>query len=147
MPTSTHATATVRTLYIWFLTNLGGTGWLVIDFCRESPSDVAVPLIIGLTAALLSLAAVPFAIPFFALAQTVCTGWRCRLAAGAVAVLGFLAGNYLLVEMLPIGPASSLFIISRPYLAAALLAVAWMYRPRLLLAPVQHRYPYERAPL
>ena len=63
MPTTTlstaQATATGRTLHIWFLSNLGGTAWLVFDFCHDSMADVAVPLIIGLMAALLSLATVP----------------------------------------------------------------------------------------
>lgn len=130
MSTPYQATATARTLRIWFLTNLGGTGWLVLDFCRESPSDVAVPLIIGLMAAVFSLAAVPLAIPFFALAQRLCTGWYCRLVALAVVALGFAAANYLLMNLLPLGPVSSLLKISQPYLGAALLAVAWLYRAR-----------------
>ena len=129
-----HATATSRTLTTWLLSNLGGTLWLVIDFCRDSPTDIGIPLIIGLMAALISLSTVPFAIPFFALGQRLCTGWHCRLMAlmGVVAV--FSLGNFLLLNFLPIGPASSLLSLSRPYLGAAMLAVIWLYRPRPVLA-------------
>ena len=130
MPTTSQATATARTLRIWLLTNIGGTGWLVLDFCRDSPTDIPVPLIIGLMAALLSLAAVPLAIPFFALAQRHCAGWKCRLTALAVVLLGYSAGNYLLMNLLPIGPVSSLLSVSQPYLIAAVLSVIWLYRPR-----------------
>lgn len=137
MSTSPQTTATARTLHIWLLTNLGGTAWLVLDFCRESPSDIEVPMIIGLMAAVLSLAAVPLAIPFFAMAQRYCTGWRCRLTALAVVVLGYAAGNYLLSNLLPAGSISSLLSISQPYLAAAVLAVMWLYRPRPLLKPAR----------
>lgn len=130
MSTSSQATATGRTLHIWLLTNLGGTAWLVLDFCRESPSDAMVPLIIGLMAGVLSLVAVPLAIPFFAVAQSYCTGWRCRLTALTVVILGYAASNYLLINLLPIGPIGSLLSISQPYLVAAVLAVMWVYRPR-----------------
>jgi hypothetical protein len=130
MPTSSHTTATARTLSIWLLTNLGGTAWLVLDFCRESPADIVIPLIIGLMAAGLSLAAVPLAIPFFAMAQRYCSGWRCRLSALVVVVLGYAASNYLLLHLLPLGPINGLLSISQPYLVAAVLAVMWVYRPR-----------------
>jgi hypothetical protein len=133
MPTSPHPTATARTLRIWLLTNLGGTAWLVLDFCRESPSDIMVPLIIGLMAALLSLLAVPLAIPFFALTQLYCSGWQCRLSALAVVVAGFVASNYLIINTLPVGPVSSLLTISQPYLVATVLAVMWIYRPEYSL--------------
>lgn len=130
MSTSPQTAATTRTLSIWLLTNLGGTAWLVLDFCRDSISDAAVPLIIGLVAAVLSLVAVPLAIPFFALAQNHCTGWRCRLTALAVVLVGFAGSNYLLLHLLPIGPVSSLLSITQPYLAATVLAVMWVFRPR-----------------
>lgn len=133
MSTSPQSTATARTLSIWFLTNLGGTAWLVLDFCRDSPADAVVPLIIGLVAAGLSLLAVPLAIPFFALAQIYCTGWRCRLTALAVVVAGFAASNYLLMSLLPLGPISSWLGMSQPYLVAAVLAAMWVYRPQPML--------------
>ena len=129
------STATLRTLSIWLLTNIGGTTWLVLDFCRDSVSDVMVPLIIGLMAAVLSLLAVPLAIPFFALAQRACTGWRCRLTALMVVILGFAAGNFVLLNLLPLGPVNSLLTVSEPYLVAAVLAAMWVYRPQPLLRP------------
>ncbi|WP_460557113.1 hypothetical protein [Hymenobacter daeguensis] len=132
MSTFPQTTATARTLRIWLLTNLGGTSWLVLDFCRDSPSDIVVPLIIGVMAALLSLAAVPLAIPLFAVAQRYCTGWSCRFMALAVVVLGYAASSYLLLILLPIGPISSLLSISQPYLVATVLAVMWAYRPNQL---------------
>ena len=137
MLTSPQATvtATVRTLYIWLLTNIGGTGWLVMDFCRDSVSDVAVPLIIGLVAALVSLAAVPFAIPLFVMAERFFTGWRCRIIALIVVVIGFSVGNYLLLNFLPIGPYTSLLSMSQPYLVATVQAVMWLYRPRPVFQP------------
>jgi hypothetical protein len=135
MSTSPQPTATARTLSIWLLTNLGGTAWLILDFCRDSPSDIAVPLIIGLMAAVLSLAAVPLAIPFFAMAQSYCTGWRCRLTALLVVMMGYAASNYLLLYLLPLGSVSSLLAISQPYLGAAVLAVMWLYRPQTMPKP------------
>ncbi|MBO2011403.1 hypothetical protein [Hymenobacter negativus] len=152
MSTATRTSATARTLAIWFLTNLGGTTWLVIDFCRESPTDAAVPLIIGLVAAIISLIGVPLAIPFFALAQAYCTGWRCRLTALVVVLLSFAIGNYLLINMLPIGPVSSLLSISKPYLVATVLAVMWVYRPRpaakqSLAWPPQSAHVTRRVPI
>ena len=135
MSTVSQPTATARTLSIWLLTNLGGTAWLILDFCRDSPSDIVVPLIIGLMAAVLSLAAVPLAIPFFAMAQSYCTGWRCRFTALLVVMMGYAASNYLLLHLLPLGPVSSLLTISQPYLVAAVLAVMWLYRPQPMPTP------------
>jgi hypothetical protein len=137
MSTSTHATATIRTFHLWLLTNLGGTGLLVMDFCRDSATDIAVPLLIGFVAALLSLVAVPLAIPFFALAQRQCIGWHCRLVALAVVIIGFCAANYLLFSLLPLGSLNNILSMSQPYLGAALLALAWLYRPQPALQPVR----------
>ena len=134
MPTSaqlsTPLTATACTFLIWLLSNLGGTTWLVIDFCRYSPQDFAVPLVVGLMAALLSLATVPLAIPVFSLAQRQCTNWRCRLLVLATVLLVFALGNFALLSLLPIGPAGILLRFSWPYLGTALLAALWVYRPR-----------------
>jgi len=134
MPTSaqlpTQPTATGRTLTVWLLSNLGGTAWLVLDFCRYSPEDFAIPLVVGLMAALLSLATVPLAIPFFAMAQQQCITWRCRLLALAAVLLVFALGNFALLNLLPIGPASSLLRFSWPYLGTALVAALWVYRPQ-----------------
>ena len=144
MPTSAQrslqATATGRTLTVWLFSNLGGTAWLVLDFCRYSPEDYAIPLVVGLMAALLSLATVPAAIPLFALAQRQCTSWRCRLLALAAVLIVFAVGNFVLLRLLPIGPASSLLRFSWPYLGTALGAALWVYRPhpvrRQLAAPL-----------
>ncbi|GAA4025662.1 hypothetical protein GCM10022409_07080 [Hymenobacter glaciei] len=134
MPTSAqlsnHPTATSRTFLVWLLSNLGGTTWLLIDFCRYSPEDFAIPLVVGLMAALVSLATVPLAIPVFALAQRRCTNWRCRLLVLAAVLLIFALGNSALLQLLPIGPASSLLRFSWPYLGTALAAALWVYRPR-----------------
>ena len=140
MPTSAHLanqpTATGRTLTVWLLSNLGGTSWLVVDFCRYSPEDYAIPLVVGLMAALLTLATVPLAIPIFALAQRQCINWRCRLVALAAVLLVFALGNFTLLHLLPIGPATSLLRFSWPYLGTALLAALWVYRPR----PVRRQF-------
>ena len=127
---STARIATVRTLTVWLLSNLGGTTWLLLDFCRDSPEDFGIPLVVGLMAALLSLATVPLAIPVFALAQRQCTNWRCRLLVLAAVLLVFALGNFVLLRLLPIGPASSLLCFSWPYLGTALLAALWIYRPQ-----------------
>lgn len=66
--------ATTRTLHIWLLSNIGGTGWLLVDFCRDSTTDYAIALAIGAVAALVSLACVPLIIPFFALTNRFCVG-------------------------------------------------------------------------
>ena len=137
---ATAPTATARTLTVWLLSNLGGTAWLLVDFCRDSPEDFGIPLVVGLMAALLSLATVPLAIPIFALAQRQCTSWRCRLLAVAAVLVVFAMGNFALLHLLPIGPASSLLGFSWPYLGTALLAALWVYRPqpvhRLRAAPL-----------
>lgn len=140
MPTSAPflahpATATRRTLTVWLLSNLGGTLWLVLDFCRYSPEDFAIPLVVGMMAALLSLATVPLAVPIFVLAQRQCINWRCRLVALAAVLLVFALGNFTLLHLLPIGPAGSLLRFSWPYLGTALVAALWVYRPR----PAQRR--------
>ena len=126
----TLSTATGRALTVWLLSNLGGTSWLVLDFCRDSPEDYAIPLVAGLMAALLSLATVPLAVPVFALAQRQCTSWRCRLLVLAAVLLVFALGNFTLLHLLPIGPASSLLRFSWPYLGTALVSALWLYRPR-----------------
>lgn len=130
--TAAHSTATARTLRVWFLSNAGGTAWLMLDFGRDSPSDIGIPLFIGLMAAIISLASTPFIIPVFALAQRAHTGWRSRLVALAGVALAFALGNSLLLHLLPTGPTGDLFSISQPYLVAAALAVLWLYRPRTL---------------
>ena len=134
MPTSAQSfkklTATKRTLTVWLFSNLGGTAWLMFDFCRYSPEDYAIPLVVGLMAALLSLATVPLAVPFFAMAQRQCTSWRCRLVVLAAVLLVFALGNAALLHSLPIGPASSLLRFSWPYLGTALAAALWLYRPQ-----------------
>ena len=38
-----RSTATTRTLRVWFVSNVGGTGWLVLNFCRNSPVDIGTP--------------------------------------------------------------------------------------------------------
>lgn len=126
---STPTSATARTFYIWLLSNLGGTGWLLLEFGLEHPIDISVPLAMGVMAALISLVYVPFAIPLFALAQRACTGLRCRLVALAAVVLVFGLANFLLLHLLPLGSLSSVISVSKPYLLAALLAAAWVYRP------------------
>ncbi|MFD1469214.1 hypothetical protein ACFQ48_13350 [Hymenobacter caeli] len=128
----TASAATTRTLHIWLLGNLGGTGWLLLDFCRDCPTDFTIPLGIGAVAALLSLACVPLAVPFFAFTNryTWCIGWRCRLFAVLGAVLTFFVGNYLFVTLLPLDSIGHLFSITEPYLCASLLAVGWIYRAR-----------------
>ena len=134
MPTSARyfspLTATGRTLLVWLCSNLGGTTWLVLDFQRYSPEDLATPLVVGLMAALLSLATVPLAIPLFAMAQRQCNSWRCRLVVLAAVLLVFALGNFTLLHLLPIGPASSLLPFSWPYLGTALVAALWVYRPQ-----------------
>ncbi len=87
-------------------------------------------------AALISLAFVPLAFPFFILSRRVCTGWRCRVVAVAGGLLVFALGNFLLLKWLPIGSLNSLFSFSRPYLGAALLAMAWLYRSQAAAKPV-----------
>jgi hypothetical protein len=112
---------------VWLFTNLGGTAQLVAGFGLAKPADVKVPLLIGLVAALLSLAAVPLVVPVFALAQQACTGWRCRLTALAGVLLAFVAANGSCTGC----HWARLLSLTWPYLAAALLTVAWLYRPRL----------------
>lgn len=125
-----HPSALVRALQVWLFSNLGGTAALALDFGFDSHADLAVALVIGLMAALISLAYVPLAVPFLALSHRACTGWRCRLTAGLSVITVFMAANYLLLHILPIGSFSVLLNFSRPYLGAALLAVAWLYRPK-----------------
>lgn len=137
---ATCSSALGRTLRVWLLGNLGGTGLLTLDFSSKYPSDLAVPLVMGLMAALLSLALVPVAWPFFAMAHRACTGSRCRILALSGVLVVFAVSNVALLHWLPIGPFSTLLSFSRLYLGAAVLAVAWLYRPRpapaLLAQPV-----------
>ncbi|MGI4884358.1 MAG: hypothetical protein ACRYFR_05300 [Janthinobacterium lividum] len=130
--------ATTRTLHVWLLSNLGGTGWLLVNFCRDSPANCSVALAIGAVAALVSLACVPLITPFFALANRFCISWFCRTTAGVGAVVAFFLTNYLFLKFLPLGPLGSLLSVSGPYLCAALLAVAWIYRPAMAPARARH---------
>ncbi len=130
--------ATTRTLHVWLLSNIGGTGWLLVDFCRDNTTDYAIALVIGAVAALVSLACVPLIIPFFALTNRFCIGWFCRTTAVSGAVVAFFLANYLFLKLLPLGPLGSLLSISGPYLGAALLSVAWIYRPAPAPAPARH---------
>lgn len=118
-----------RNLHVWLLSNLGGTGWLLVDFCRGNPADYSIAQAIGAVTALVSLACVPLIVPFFALTNRFCIGWFCRTTAGVGAVVAFFLANYLLLKLLLIGPLGSLLSISGPYLCAVLLAVGWIYRP------------------
>lgn len=128
--TSYSPSALTRTFTVWLLSNLGGTGLLALDFSLENSGDLTVPMLVGLMAALISLAYVPLAWPFFALAQRTCAGWRCQLLGVAGVVAVFALANCLLLTWLQFGSFSNLLAFSRPYLGAALLAVAWLYRPR-----------------
>ncbi|GAA3982680.1 hypothetical protein [Hymenobacter antarcticus] len=128
-----------RTLYVWLFSNLGGTALLVLDFGLEHPGDVGVPLLIGLMTALISLAYVPLALPFFALAQRACVGWKCRILAVSGVIVVFGLANFLLLQWLPIGTLGSLLNISQPYLGAALLTVAWLYWPLGVARPVRFK--------
>ena len=121
--------ATTRTLHVWLLSNIGGTGWLLVDFCRDNATDYSIALVIGAVAALVSLACVPLILPFFALTTRFCIGWFCRTTAVSGAVVAFFLANYLLLKLLPLGPLGNLLSISGPYLCAALLSVGWIYRP------------------
>jgi hypothetical protein len=118
-----------RALYLWLLSNLGGTCWLALDFGLDHPTDLVVPLCIGLLAALVSLVCVPLTWFFLSLAHRAGTSWRCRLMAIATVLVVFMLANLLLLQWLPIGPLDSLLSISKPYLGAAFLAVMWLYGP------------------
>ncbi|UOQ99106.1 hypothetical protein MUN81_06335 [Hymenobacter sp. 5317J-9] len=119
--------ALTSTLHIWLFSNLGGTAHLLASFGVDSPSDLLVPLAMGLLAGLVSLAAVPVAWPVFVLAQRACAGWQCRAVALLGVLLAFAAANGLLLRALPLGPPASLLVLTWPYLLAALVAVAWRY--------------------
>lgn len=127
---SLRPSALIRALRLWLLTNLGGTCWLALDFGLNHSGELVVPLVIGLMAALISLAFVPFMFLFFSLAHRACVSWRCQLVAVTGVVLVFILANFLLLQALPIGPADSLLSLSRPYLGAAVFAVVWLYGPQ-----------------
>ncbi|HEX8506897.1 MAG TPA: hypothetical protein VF630_16145, partial [Hymenobacter sp.] len=130
-----------RTLYVWLLSNLGGTALLIFDFSFKYPTDLIVPLVVGLMVALLSLVCVPLAWPFFALSRRTCSSLKCRMLALAGVLVVFAVANLSLLHWLPIGPLSSLLSFSRPYLGAAILAVAWLYRPREMAAQSVYAQP------
>ncbi|MDO7852891.1 hypothetical protein [Hymenobacter convexus] len=142
-----YPSALASTLYIWLFSNLGGTAKLIADFGFEEPQDLQIPLLIGLLTGVVSLVAVPFALPIFALAQRACTGWKCRLTALAGVLLAFAAANYLLLHWLPLGPPESLLRMTWPYLAAAVLTVAWLYWPQPVAGRLARPRPSRSAPL
>ena len=129
LPAQPHIqpSAFTRALRLWLLTNLGGTCWLVLDFGSDHSRELVVPLIIGLMAALISVAFVPLIFLFFSLAHRTRTNWRCQLVAMTGVVLVFMLVNFLLLQLLPIGPVDSLLSLSLPYLGAALFAMVWLY--------------------
>ncbi len=134
----TSQSALARTMWVWLFSNLGGTALLVLDFSFKYPTDLAIPLVVGLMVALLSLACVPLAWPFFAMSRCACTELRCRLLALAGVLVVFGVAHMALLHWLPIGSPSSLLSFSRPYLGTAVLAVAWLYRPRQKAAKVAY---------
>ncbi|MDO7846899.1 hypothetical protein Q5H92_11065 [Hymenobacter sp. M29] len=142
-----YPSALASTLYIWLFSNLGGTAKLLVDFGFDEPQDLQVPLLIGLLASVASLVAVPFALPIFVLAQRACTSWKCRLTALAGVLLAFAAANYLLLHWLPLGPPESLLRMTWPYLAGAVLTVAWLYWPQSVAGRLARPRSSRPAPL
>lgn len=126
--TTSHST-TVRTLILWLLSNLGGTLWLAFDFATERLTDYSIALLVGLVAALVSLAVVPLVIPFFTVMSQVKPGWSRRSMALGGVVLFFLLTNQLLVMLSPVDSLRALLPLSLPYGVAAVLAVLWLYGP------------------
>lgn len=126
--TTSHST-TIRTLILWLLSNLGGTVWLMLDFAAERLTDYPIALLAGLVAALVSLAVVPLAFPFFTLMGRLKPGWSRRSMALGGVVLLFLLTNQLLVLLSPIDSLRALLPMSLPYGVAAVLTVFWLYGP------------------
>ncbi|TGE10275.1 hypothetical protein [Hymenobacter fodinae] len=124
---SVHSTL-IRTLLLWLLSNLGGTLWLIIDFSLERLTDYTVALLVGLVAAMISLAIIPLVVPFFAV-MTRYSDWPRRTMALIGVGLFFLVANYLLLLLLPVTSLTGLLDLSLPYLGSAILTVLWLYGP------------------
>jgi Na+/phosphate symporter len=124
---SVHSTF-IRTLLLWLLSNLGGTLWLIIDFSLERLTDYSVALLVGLVAAMISLAIIPLVLPFFAI-MTRYSDWPRRTMALMGVGLFFLVANYLLLLLLPVASLSGLLDLSLPYLGSAIITVLWLYGP------------------
>ncbi|OWP63914.1 hypothetical protein CDA63_06795 [Hymenobacter amundsenii] len=126
--TANYSTIT-RTFVLWLLSNVGGTLWLLLDFAYERLNDYPIALMVGLTAALISLAIVPLVVPFFALMSRLQTDWSRRTVALTGIVLFFLLANHLLLGLIPLESVTDLLPFSLPYGIAAVLGVLWLYGP------------------
>ncbi len=126
--TANYSTIT-RAFILWLLSNVGGTAWLLLDFAYERLDDYPIALMVGLTAALISLAIVPLVVPFFTLMRRLQTNWSRRTVALTGIVLFFLLANQLLVGLIPLESLTDLLPFSLPYGLAAVLGVLWLYGP------------------
>ncbi|GGE95592.1 hypothetical protein [Hymenobacter cavernae] len=129
---ATRATL-VQTLIIWLVSNLGGTFFLALLFGLDHPTDVAIALIGGMLAALLSLFLIPLWVPFFALINCV----ECRRTQFLAMLLGsvtfYFIANLLLLYLLPLGTLDGVMEMTFPYLLSAFIAITYMYRTVLPL--------------
>ncbi|NVO85291.1 hypothetical protein [Hymenobacter terrestris] len=136
--TSANYSTITRTLILWLLSNLGGTLWLVLDFSYARLDDYSIALMVGLTAALASLAIVPLVVPFFLLMSRLQSNWPRRTMALTGIILFFLLINVLLFDLVPMNSLAELLPFSLPYGVAAVLGVLWLYGPaRHIAAPSQ----------
>ncbi|MBT9391723.1 hypothetical protein KLP40_00995 [Hymenobacter sp. NST-14] len=126
---SANYSTVTRTLIMWLLSNLGGTLWLLLDFASDRLEDYSIALMVGLTAALASLAIVPLAVPFFTLMNVLRTGWSRRSMALLGVTLFFLLASQLLLAFVPLESLTELLPLSVPYWLAAVLTVLWLYGP------------------
>ncbi|WP_019948561.1 hypothetical protein [Hymenobacter aerophilus] len=136
--TSANQSTIARTLILWLLSNVGGTLWLTLDFASERLDDYPIALMVGLTAALTSLAIVPLVLPFFVLMGRLRADWPRRTIALTGITLFFLLANQLLLGFIPMKSVAALLPFSLPYGVAAVLGVLWLYGPaRHVAAPKQ----------
>ncbi|SDX90522.1 hypothetical protein [Hymenobacter psychrophilus] len=136
--TPSNYSTIIRTLILWLLSNIGGTLWLTLDFAYERLEDYPIALMVGLTAALTSLAIVPLVVPFFVLMSRLQADWPRRTVALTGIILFFLLANQVLLGLIPMNSVAELLPFSLPYGIAAVLGVLWLYGPaRHVAAPSQ----------
>ncbi len=127
--TAANYSTITRTFILWLVSNVGGTLWLLLDFAYERLDDYPIALMVGLTAALISLAIIPLVVPFFALMTRLQANWSRRTVALTGIILFFLLANRLLVGLVPLKSLTDLVPFSLPYGIAAVLGALWLYGP------------------
>lgn len=120
-----------KSILLWFLTNIiGSTLWVV--FGALTDFGVIPGLMCSLIALLLSLIAIPLAVPLMNITSQLSTHNQRRVSVFLAVFILFMTAVLLLSAVFSFNYSMLIMGFASPYLAAALLAAAIVYWPMLL---------------